>query len=764
MYLYWYFPNKQSKQHNTLTNNLTGEFAMFKFSMKKKLIVGGAIILLTVFTSMLAIYFSSNRLISLQNQVQSRMEQQMFLESKLIDHLNWMASLSDHFLTKKKFNKGTDPKKCGFGKWFYSYTKTNNFKSQNQDYQDMVLSIEAQHNALHQSAVKILSYNIYNNKKDYKKALSIYTNTQKVVVLIQKKFNSVIKFNKQIVKKTIHSFNQSVKQMKTIIFISCIILLIVVLITISFTIKSINTIFNRIKKVTSSEGDLTVRMPVEKLNCSEETGCGKNSCSFYNQSGSCWFEVGSFVLDKSKIECPKILNATYKSCTECKVYKKANYDEINEIGQFFNFFIGNIQKMVGKIKESSNVVFNSSEELTKDAESTATTSKEISDVSENLAEDLVKQSSQVDKIVDIFNGIKSNISTLSDQSKTQYEESDTIIANINDTFQQVETLKEIMTEHVSSFKTVATNVNQVKEGVDQIAGDSNQMSFDSSTALNLTKEGENVVTESVKGMEKVKDTVESTSQKINELGKNMSQIGDIVTVINDIAEQTNLLALNAAIESARAGEHGRGFAVVAIEVRKLAERSSDATREIEKLIKTIQKETEETVSSMLTGIKEVENGMKLSLQTKKVLLKISESMEGIFNQIQNVSSATEEIAANSSETSGIMDKMSDINTKNITFVNKLYDVFKNIQTSLIGYKNVAQENMKFADEVKTYATQSESAIGIVKEITYQNTALSEEVNASTVQIRESMTSVSSASGYLKKLAIELKENLKIFKT
>ena len=120
--------------------------------------------------------------------------------------------------------------------------------------------------------------------------------------------------------------------------------------------------------------------------------------------------------------------------------------------------------------------------------------------------------------------------------------------------------------------------------------------------------GQEAVDETAGGMNRIKSTVDSTAATVTELGAKSDQIGAIVETIDDIAEQTNLLALNAAIEAARAGEQGKGFAVVADEVRKLAERSSRATKEIAALIAEVQTETEAAVKAMAAGAGEVAVG------------------------------------------------------------------------------------------------------------------------------------------------------------
>jgi twitching motility protein PilJ len=132
------------------------------------------------------------------------------------------------------------------------------------------------------------------------------------------------------------------------------------------------------------------------------------------------------------------------------------------------------------------------------------------------------------------------------------------------------------------------------------------------------------VAETIKGMQRIRAAVQTTGKKIKGLGERSLEIGAIIEVINEIATQTNLLALNAAIEAARAGEQGKGFAVVADEVRKLAERSARATKDITGLIKGIQVETSEAVTVMEEGTREVEEGTKLADQAGAALREIEQ--------------------------------------------------------------------------------------------------------------------------------------------
>ena len=159
-------------------------------------------------------------------------------------------------------------------------------------------------------------------------------------------------------------------------------------------------------------------------------------------------------------------------------------------------------------------------------------------------------------------------------------------------------------------------------------------------------------------MRRIADVVIKSGEAVMNLGSASERIGEIVAVIEDIASQTNLLALNAAIEAARAGEQGRGFAVVADEVRKLAERTARATKEIAGMIKEIQTTTADAVNSMKSGRGEVDNGIRLAEQA-------GQSLTGIVSEAQKVTAMVSQIAAGSEEQS----KAGELIAKNVDGIN-----------------------------------------------------------------------------------------------
>ncbi|MDP2381765.1 MAG: methyl-accepting chemotaxis protein, partial [Nitrospirota bacterium] len=176
----------------------------------------------------------------------------------------------------------------------------------------------------------------------------------------------------------------------------------------------------------------------------------------------------------------------------------------------------------------------------------------------------------------------------------------------------------------------------------QVAQNSGKAATLAQETVQTAKNGGSVVADTISGMQHLSEAVSNSATIIAELGKSSDQIGEIVRVIEDIADQTNLLALNAAIEAARAGEQGRGFAVVADEVRKLAERTTKATKEIGDMIRQIQHDTRGAVDSMQQGTQKVSGGVELVNKTGEALTRIVQMVSESADMIRQIAVASEE--------------------------------------------------------------------------------------------------------------------------
>jgi methyl-accepting chemotaxis protein len=201
-----------------------------------------------------------------------------------------------------------------------------------------------------------------------------------------------------------------------------------------------------------------------------------------------------------------------------------------------------------------------------------------------------------------------------------------------------------MDGQASRSSQIATATEEMSQTVIDVARNASDIAQISTQAFDQAKNGEAVVKRSVDEVQAVSSTVAESSLVMQRLGDSSKQIGDIVGVINDIADQTNLLALNAAIEAARAGEQGRGFAVVADEVRKLAERTTQATSQINSMISSIQSEVEHAGVSMNNATARVESGVAFSRKAGDSLGDIVGSVNNLQSMVQQIASATEEMS------------------------------------------------------------------------------------------------------------------------
>ncbi len=179
-------------------------------------------------------------------------------------------------------------------------------------------------------------------------------------------------------------------------------------------------------------------------------------------------------------------------------------------------------------------------------------------------------------------------------------------------------------------------------------------------ALRNASSGQQSVRQTIEGMMLIRENVQETSKKIKRLGERSNEIGEIVRIIEDIADQTNLLALNAAIQSAMAGEHGRGFAVVADEIRLLAERSTESTKRIATLVKSIQGDTYEAVVAMEDSTQEVVKGSQLADEAGRSLNSIYSAVERQAQMIEGIARAANEQTSVSEAVAVAMGQISEI--------------------------------------------------------------------------------------------------------
>ncbi|MBI5185823.1 MAG: type IV pili methyl-accepting chemotaxis transducer N-terminal domain-containing protein [Nitrospinae bacterium] len=257
---------------------------------------------------------------------------------------------------------------------------------------------------------------------------------------------------------------------------------------------------------------------------------------------------------------------------------------------------------------------------------------------------------RIDKMVDGMSGIIRKIINSSDSVSSASTQ-------LAATFEQIGRGIDNQSDQAAQVSTAMEELNAT---VSEVAKHSLEASQGSQSAKDLAEKGEQVVQQTIDRIKGIEKSVADIGSVVEGLGSKSNEIGAIVGVIDDIADQTNLLALNAAIEAARAGEQGRGFAVVADEVRKLAEKTQHATKEIGSMIFAIQEGTSKAVASMGEGKKKVLEGVGSAQEAGESLRKIKMGVQKVADMITHIATATEEEHAATEEVNLSMSKIAEV--------------------------------------------------------------------------------------------------------
>jgi methyl-accepting chemotaxis protein len=206
-------------------------------------------------------------------------------------------------------------------------------------------------------------------------------------------------------------------------------------------------------------------------------------------------------------------------------------------------------------------------------------------------------------------------------------------------------------------------MQEMSATVIEVSNHSNKAAEAARQAAKTAEQGGQVVDEALVSMHSITDSVSASAAKIEELGKSSDQIGRIIGVIDEIADQTNLLALNAAIEAARAGEQGRGFAVVADEVRKLADRTTGATKEISRTIEVVQLGTKTAVENMQASSDRAEMGLEMATQAGDALSEIIAAAKLVGDMVNQIATAAIQQSSTTEQINRSIEKITQVTSE-----------------------------------------------------------------------------------------------------
>jgi methyl-accepting chemotaxis protein len=379
----------------------------------------------------------------------------------------------------------------------------------------------------------------------------------------------------------------------------------------------------------------------------------------------------------------------------------------DELGNSFSKMIAGLRDAVNQIAEGANSVSIAASQLTTAAEQSGEATSQIATTIQQVALGNAQQTAGV--------------------TKTS--------ASVAQMGRAIDGVARGAQEQAKAISQASQITSRINTAIGQVAANAQAVTRDSAQAATYSRDGAKTVKETITGMEAIRSKVGLSATKVEEMGTRSEEIGAIVETIEDIASQTNLLALNAAIEAARAGEQGKGFAVVADEVRKLAERSSLATKEIAALIKGIQKTVSEAVTAMQASAQEVELGVTRAHSAGEVLDNILGAAESVYKQAEEAGTAAAKVGAAAAELVEAVDSVSA----------------------------VIEENTAATEEMAVNSTELTQAIENIASVSEENSAAVEEVSASTEEVSAQVEEVSASATSLMEMAANLQKVVSRFK-
>lgn len=276
------------------------------------------------------------------------------------------------------------------------------------------------------------------------------------------------------------------------------------------------------------------------------------------------------------------------------------------------------------------------------------------------------ESARKDEVGDLMRSFDGFILTIKDTLTRVGEASAAVASAAAEISASTEQMAAGAQEQSSQVMEVSAAVEEMSKTIGENSRNAGTTAETARAGQEAAVKGGQTVSEGVAGIRKIVEVVQSSSTTVRSLGKSSAQIGQIVSVIDDIADQTNLLALNAAIEAARAGEQGRGFAVVADEVRRLAERTTTATKEIADMIRRIQQDTADAVSVIERGAADANLGIQSADAAGNTLREIEAISRQVSDMVLQIASASEQQARASEQIAKSVEGISGVTQETAT--------------------------------------------------------------------------------------------------
>ncbi len=435
----------------------------------------------------------------------------------------------------------------------------------------------------------------------------------------------------------------------------------------------------------------------------------------------------------------------------------------HDLSEYYRLLKQTVRGVLEETSRTGHFLTQASNRLAEIADQAGQTTSEVSQTIQQLA---LGASHQAEALFHTRSNLEQSSQTIEGVARGAQEQAQAVtrtagaITGLVSSIQTISTSADEQAQAVLGAKdagdSLGTTIAQISERTQHVADFIQNQ-------LRTAQEGQQTARQVVNGIDQLGVATEQLAERIRELGKRSGQIGAIVETIDDIASQTNLLALNAAIEAARAGEHGKGFAVVADEVRKLAERSSLATKEIRTMIEAVQRGSEQTVEAMNQTGQEVQAGVALTRQAGTAFEAIAAGTAESADQINAILSAVKIIRGAAEQLRQALAVVEQVAGRNRSVAQEMRSASEVVLEAVEQVSAVVEENSAATEEMAAGSAEVMEAVENIAGVSQENSAAVEEVSASAEEMSAQVEEVNISAQALAELAQTLQTLIAQFK-